>query len=162
MSPEAARNPPDPKLAPMDNLTPSQRSQCMSRVRTSGTDLEQLIEGQLRGLGLRYRRNDPSLPGKPDFVFLRRRVAVFVDGDFWHGYRFPVWKDQLSLFWQAKIESNRRRDRRNFRKLRKSGWNVVRLLQHQIRRDPQKCLIRITNALTVSAYDPRDSRHPCG
>lgn len=134
----------------MDNLTPVQRSHCMSRVRTSGTDLEQLIEDRIRGLRLRYRRNDPSLPGKPDFVFLRRRVAVFVDGDFWHRYRFPAWKAQLSVFWQIKIESNRRRDRRNFRKLRMNGWKVLRIWQHQIRQHPERCLIRIADALGVA------------
>lgn len=147
MLPAADSKSPDPSA--MDNLTPSQRSRCMSHVRTSGTDLEKLIEDQIRGLGLRYRRNDPTLPGKPDFIFLRRRVAVFVDGDFWHGYRFPVWKANLSSFWQTKIESNRRRDRRNFHTLRRRGWKVVRLWQHEIRNDPRRCLTRIADALSL-------------
>ncbi len=75
---------------------------------------------------------------------------MFVDGDFWHGYRFPAWKAQLSVFWQIKIESNRRRDRRNFRKLRMNGWKVLRIWQHQIRQHPERCLIRIADALGVA------------
>ena len=54
------------------------------------------------------------LPGKPDFVFIKARVVVFVDGDFWHGWRYPLWKQKLSDYWQKKIERNRHRDRYNF------------------------------------------------
>jgi len=75
------------------------------------------------------------LPGTPDIVFGRKRVAVFIDGDFWHGYRFPTWKDTLSQFWQNKIEKNRQRDKKNFAKLRRMGWRVVRIWQHEVERD---------------------------
>ena len=70
-----------------------------------------------------------NLPGKPDIVFTKRKIAIFIDGDFWHGYRFPTWKDSLSDFWQKKIEQNRIRDRKNFNKLRKRGWKVIRYLE---------------------------------
>jgi DNA mismatch endonuclease (patch repair protein) len=76
-------------------------------------------------------------------VFSRSRVAVFVDGDYWHGWRFPAWKDKLAAYWQEKIENNRRRDNRNFRRLRKDGWLVIRLWEHQVERDAERCVDRI-------------------
>jgi len=88
-----------------------------------------------------------ALPGRPDFVFAAARVAVFVDGDFWHGWRFPQWRDKLSEKWEAKIEATRRRDARNYRKLRRMGWKVVRLWEHQIERDMSSCLEKVLSAL---------------
>jgi DNA mismatch endonuclease (patch repair protein) len=131
----------------VDNLSPAARSYCMSRVRTRDTDLERLVVRRLRGRGFRFRRNDARLPGKPDIVFPEAKVAVFVDGDFWHGYRFPAWRDRVSPFWQEKIAKNRTRDQKNFRKLRRMGWRIVRLWQTQIRKDLDLCVCRITQVL---------------
>src|SRR5438105_7307144 len=109
----------------MDNLTKRQRSYCMSRVRSRNTDLEAMVRSELFRRGWRFRKHVSILPGTPDIVFARLRVAVFVDGDFWHGYRFPIWKTGLSHFWSVKIEKNRARDRKNFAKLRRLGWSPV-------------------------------------
>jgi len=76
-----------------------------------------------------------NLPGKPDIVFPKARVVVFLDGDFWHGYRFPQWKHKYSEFWQKKIGDTRKRDQRNFAKLRHMGWKVIRIWEHSIDRD---------------------------
>jgi len=132
-----------------DNLTPEQRSRCMSRVRNRDTGLELSLRRELHRRGLGFRKHVRELPGTPDVVFRRRRVAVFVDGDFWHGYRYPQWKHTQSRFWQAKIETNRARDRRNHAKLRRMGWHVVRLWQHQIERDLDACVERVLVALDV-------------
>src|SRR5688500_10604715 len=110
-----------------DNLTPQQRSYCMSRVKNRDTDLETAIRCGLHRRGLRFRKHVRLLAGSPDLVFPTARLAVFIDGDFWHGYRFPQWRRKLSPFWQAKIATNRDRDRRNFRKLRRNGWTVMRV-----------------------------------
>lgn len=134
-----------------DNLTPAQRSYCMSRIRGRDTGLERIVRLRLRRLGLRFQTNYSALPGRPDIVFVRRRVAVFVDGDFWHGYRFPLWSHQLSPFWQMKIAANRRRDERVFRRLRRAGWIVIRVWQHSIKSDPEAVAARITTALGVAA-----------
>src|SRR5262249_15118302 len=112
-----------------DNLTKKQRSFCMSRVRVRGTDIERLVRREIRKEGYRFRKNVKALPGTPDLVFQDRRVVVFVDGDFWHGYRFPVWMRKIPVFWRIKIARNRNRDRRNFRRLRKNGWTIIRLWQ---------------------------------
>src|SRR5947207_3188047 len=130
----------------MDNLTKKQRSHCMSRVRTTNTDLEELVCSALRRRGLRFRKHVRGRPGTPDVVFPAARVAVFIDGEFWHGYRFPTWRASMSGFWQEKIERNRARDRRNFARLRRQGWSVIRLWQHDIRTDLAPCVERIANA----------------
>src|ERR1039458_2841086 len=116
-----------------DNLTPAQRSYCMSQVKNADTGIEKVLRSELHRRGRRFRKHVPNMPGKPDIVFIRKKVAVFVDGDFWHGYRFPLWRHKLSVFWQKKIENNRDRDRRTFRKLRLRGWLVLRLWQHEIK-----------------------------
>lgn len=80
-------------------------------------------------------------------VFPSARVVVFIDGDFWHGWRYPAWKERLGPFWQQKIERNRLRDVRNFRKLRNAGWNVLRIWEHEVNIDVEACVDRINDAL---------------
>lgn len=80
-------------------------------------------------------------------VFPTARVVVFIDGDFWHGWRYPTWKKRLGLFWQQKIERNRLRDAKNFRKLRNAGWHVLRIWEHEVKVDVEACVDRISNAL---------------
>lgn len=104
----------------------------------------------LRALGWDFETHARDLPGRPDILFREAGVAVFVDGDFWHGWRFPIWKDKLSEKWEAKIEANRRRDARNFRRLRREGWQVVRIWEHQVERDIAACVARIEVRLPLS------------
>lgn len=127
----------------LDNLTPEQRSYCMSRVKGKDTGLEVQVRSALHGRGLRFRKHVKELPGRPDIVFSKARVAVFVDGDFWHGYGFPSWRHKLTAFWIKKISKNRDRDIRNHRKLRRMGWRVIRLWQHEIERNFNSCIARI-------------------
>lgn len=132
----------------MDNLTVHQRSYCMSRVRNRDTDLEALVRSELFRRGWRFRKHVSSLPGTPDIVFPRHALAIFVDGDFWHGYRFPEWQGNLSAFWVAKIQKNRKRDRNNFARLRRHGWRVVRLWQHDIKKDLHASVGRLEKMLS--------------
>ena len=134
-----------------DNLTPEQRSYCMSRIKGKDTGLERKVRSELHKRGLRFRKHVKDLPGKPDIVFPKARVVVFIDGDFWHGYRFPTWEHKVSEFWKEKINKNRERDRKNFRKLQAMGWRVIRLWQHEIKQDFEGCITRIIAAV-------RDSR----
>ncbi len=97
--------------------------------------------------GLTWESHVRELPGRPDFVFRADRVAVFVDGDFWHGWRFPQWREKLSDKWEDKIEATRRRDARNHRRLRRMGWKVVRIWEHQIGRSREACLMRVVSCL---------------
>jgi len=127
----------------MDNLTPAQRSHCMSRIKGKDTGLEVRIRSALHKKGLRFRKHVKALPGRPDIVFSKARVVVFVDGDFWHGYRFPLWQNKVSDFWKVKISKNRERDIKNHRKLRNMGWTVIRLWQHEIKNDFEASIAKI-------------------
>ena len=130
-----------------DHLTPEQRSRAMKRVKLKDGSLEKLVQSELRVHGLRFKRHVRSLPGRPDIVFNSEKVAVFVDGDFWHGWRLPAWEHKLSPFWRDKLRTNRARDRRNFRKLRSRGWKVIRLWQHQITANLEDSIAKITGTL---------------
>lgn len=130
-----------------DTLTPNQRSYCMSRVKGKDTSLERIVRSELHKRGYRFRKHVKELPGKPDIVFSKQKVAVFVDGDFWHGYRFSQWKIKLSPFWREKIGRNRERDRKNFSKLRAQGWKVIRLWGHQIKNDLDGCINKVVTEL---------------
>jgi len=88
-----------------------------------------------------------NLPGRPDMVFAGIKVLVFIDGDFWHGWQFPRWRTRLSPFWQAKIERNRKRDVRNFAKLRRAGWTIVRIWEHEILHNVHGCVDRIAEVV---------------
>ena len=126
-----------------DNLTKEQRSYTMSRIRSKNTTPEVVIRRLVHARGLRFRMHVKSLPGQPDLVFARAKLAVFIDGDFWHGWRFTSWKETLAEYWQKKIDGNRRRDCRNFRRLRRQGWAVIRIWEHQVKRDVATCVNRI-------------------
>lgn len=138
-----------------DRHTPAQRSYNMSRIRGLGTSIEVAVRRGLRRRGLTFRTNVMSLPGRPDVVFTVAKVAVFVDGDFWHGFRYPVWGRRLPRFWRAKIERNRARDRRNFGRLRRAGWRVVRVWEHEVRRDLEKCVERVVRTASSKAGKER-------
>lgn len=136
-----------------DNLTPAQRSYCMSRIKGKDTGLELRVRSALHRRGLRFRKHAKDLPGKPDIVFRKARVAVFVDGDFWHGYRFPSWKDKVSDFWKTKISKNKERDTANHRRLRQMGWTIIRLWQHSLDRDFEGCVEQIVTAVSAAQID---------
>lgn len=136
-----------------DNLTSEQRKYCMSQVKNKDTELEITIRSSLHKLGFRFRKHVKELPGTPDLVFSKAKLAVFIDGDFWHGYRFPVWKDKISEFWQKKINLNRERDQKNFKKLRNLGWKVLRLWKHQIKKAPDRCIHKILMSLNKTSSE---------
>jgi len=147
-----------------DVMTAKQRSRLMSRIRGKDTAPERYLNELFCASGFSFVRHDATLPGKPDFVFAHSKVVVFVDGDFWHGWRFPVWQHRLRPFWKTKIAKNRARDQRNFQKLRRSGWNVVRIWEHEVETDVRKCVERIAALIGIApdnaAMDARYSALP--
>lgn len=130
-----------------DIMSPEKRSAVMARIRGKDTGPEQKVAAALAEKGLEWESHASDLPGRPDFVFRPDRVAVFVDGDFWHGWRFLTWRDKLSESWEAKIEGNRRRDIKNRRLLRRMDWKVVRLWEHQVTRDIDVCVAKVMRVL---------------
>jgi DNA mismatch endonuclease (patch repair protein) len=121
----------------------------MAAVKGKNTSLERTLAAALETLPYHFQRNVANLPGKPDFVFSKHKLIVFVDGDFWHGWRFPLWQSKLQPYWQMKIARNRRRDRINFRKLRRQGWTVLRIWEHELKGGPAAVLIRIHQILRL-------------
>ena len=119
-----------------DFLTKRERSSLMSRIRSKDTGIERTIFREIRAAKIHFRRNDRRTPGSPDLVFPKQKIAVFLDGGFWHGYQFKKWSHRLRPFWRNKILTNIKRDNRNRRKLRRQGWVVLRFWQHQIQKDP--------------------------
>lgn len=134
----------------MDTLTRAERSERMSRVRRAGNKSTELrMVDLLRAAGIRGWRRGAQLSGAPDFVFRRERIAVFVDGCFWHGCprhrRTP--KSQIA-FWTAKLTGNMKRDRAVTRELRASGWIIVRIWECALARSRAKRTVaRIDRAL---------------
>ena len=98
--------------------------------------IEVQIRSALHRHDLRFRKHVKELPGKPDAVFTRAKIAVFIDEDFWHGYGFSKWEDQLSSeYWRVKISKNRIRDVKNHFALRADGWRIIRVWEHSIKKD---------------------------
>ena len=123
-----------------DTLSKQERSALMSRIRGTNTGTERRVFSALRRYGVYFARHAKELPGKPDVVFRRVKLAVFIDGDFWHGRHYDDWKDGLTDFWRIKIEGNMVRDRRARAKLRAAGWSVLRFWSKDIDKDPESCV----------------------
>lgn len=134
-----------------DVFTKAQRSRCMSAIRGKGNkDTELRLILIFRRCGIRgWRRNQP-LPGKPDFLFRKERAAVFVDGCFWHGCRAHLRMPQGNReYWVAKIGRNAERDKRITRILRRKGWAVVRIWEHELKQ-PERVARKILQRLGVT------------
>jgi DNA mismatch endonuclease (patch repair protein) len=123
----------------------------MARIRGRDTGPERALAAALAERGCAPERHAHDLPGCPDFVDRTSRVAVFVDGDFWHGWRFDSWRDKLSEKWEEKIDGNRLRDARSRRALRRDGWKVIRLWEHQVERDAASCATRVMTILASAS-----------
>jgi DNA mismatch endonuclease (patch repair protein) len=129
------------------------QSELMSRVRSAGN-----VSTEIRLIDLLKRhklsgwRRSSKLIGKPDFVWASARLALFVDGCFWHGHTCPrnLKPRTNQNYWQQKIRRNILRDRKVARKLRAEGWNVIRIWECALARHPSRCLLRIQKALSKS------------
>jgi|SRR3989338_3361711 len=130
----------------MDRHTPLQRSYNMSRIKSKNTEPEVLIFNLLKIRGIKFKKHY-SIPGKPDIAFPKLKLAVFIDGEFWHGRNFSDWKDTISPFWLDKIGKNIIRDRKNFRVLKKDDWIILRLWGRDIVKNPEKAIQRIIKLL---------------
>ena len=131
-----------------DVLTREQRSYNMSRIRGKNTKPELIFRKALWSAGLRYRLSS-KLPGKPDLVFLGKKVTVFVDGCFWH--KCPEhfqWPKTQPDFWRQKITRTVERDKEVTDQLKKMGWTVVRIWEHELRNSLEKTVKRIDHALS--------------
>ncbi|MDO4771186.1 DNA mismatch endonuclease Vsr [Porphyromonas sp.] len=130
----------------MDRLTKEQRHRNMSANKGKGTKIELLFGRLLWNAGVRYRKNDNTVFGHPDFVIRNMKIAIFCDGDFWHGRNWETRKNDHKSnreFWLSKIERNIERDKEVNKQLEIQGWKVFRFWETEITREPDKCLNRI-------------------
>lgn len=136
----------------MDHVTKAVRSKIMAAVRSRGNTTTELPLGrQMWGIGIRGYRKHWHVPGRPDFAWPGRKVAVFVDGCFWHGCSCKYLPRTNTEFWRNKIEANKRRDRRVSQTLRKSGWTVLRIKECAVRKPAT--LARIVRAVSMRALE---------
>lgn len=128
----------------MDNLTKEYRQKNMRNIRSKNTIPEKLIMRGLRKRGICFAKYVSTMPGKPDIVFRRRKVVVFIDSDFWHCHpkHFIMPKTNVK-YWRSKIRSNQVRDKRVNNYLKKDGWKVMRIWEHEIKHNTNKCVNKI-------------------
>lgn len=130
----------------MDVLTKEQRSYCMSRIHGKNTKPELMLRECLWKFGFRYRLHY-RLPGKPDIVFPGKRIAIFVDGCFWHGCPVHGVRPKTNKrFWREKINGNIERDERNTTQLTANGWTVLRFWEHDVKKSLANVLAVISKA----------------
>lgn len=127
-------------------------SRAKSRNKGKDTAAELLLREALWAIGVRYRLHVADLPGKPDVVFPKQKMAVFVDGDFWHGRNWQELEKKLRKranpdYWVAKIEYNRARDLEQTKALKDQGWTVLRLWEKEVKRDPDAAVEKVLLAL---------------
>lgn len=140
------------KVPRYTEFTPASKlaSDIKRKNRSRDTRAELLLRRELWRRGLRYRLHDPKLPGKPDIVFPRAKLAVFIDGDFWHGRNWRQRKARLAQganapYWIAKIEANIQRDRHLSKQLRRMGWTVVRIWETDVLENVRTCADKIAH-----------------
>ena len=126
----------------VDVFTPEKRSCVMSRIRGTNTKIDLRMNEMLGSMRWKYEMY-PKMFGSPDFILPRKRIVIFCDGDFWHGYRYHQKKRLAKKFWRDKIERNMRRDLAVSRKLRRDGWSVLRFWEHDIEKRTGMCIDRI-------------------
>lgn len=125
----------------MDKLSKTQRSRNMAKVKNKNTSLELAVRKSLHSKGFRYRLHR-DLPGKPDIVFAKKQIAVFVNGCFWHNHGCLKSKlpETNSDFWRSKLEGNRLRDENNTDQLKELGWTVFTLWECELKKDFENTL----------------------
>jgi DNA mismatch endonuclease, patch repair protein len=129
-------------------------SQAKRSNRRRDTPHEVLPRRELWRLGLRFKKNARSLPGKPDIVFPGLRISVFCDGDFWHGRKWQELKPKLdqgtnAAYWSAKLASNIERNLHNTALLQEAGWQVIRLWETGIKQDPEAAARRVKKVVAA-------------
>jgi DNA mismatch endonuclease (patch repair protein) len=124
----------------MDNITKKQRKKCMKNIKGSDTELELSFRKYIWNKGLRGYRVNNSIKGKPDLYFPKQKIAIFIDGCFWH--KCPecyVRPKSRNKYWDAKIENNVKRDEKITKELTKQGIDVLRFWGHEIKNNIEKC-----------------------
>lgn len=136
----------------MDNLTVQQRRKNMQHIKSKDTKIEVMLRKALWNKGYRYRKNYRGLPGNPDIVLTKYKIAIFCDGEFFHGKDWEVLKPRLEKsnngsYWVNKISRNRERDDEVNKRLLFEGWTVIRFWGDEIKKDVDGCVKVVEEAV---------------
>lgn len=128
-----------------DKFSKETRSRIMSRIRSKRTSPEKVLRKALWGKGFIYQ---PKMVGNPDFAHKKRKIILFIDGDFWHGYNWKkLGKVPPKKYWQGKIERNIKRDKKYNKMLKEKGYKVIRFWEHEIETNLNACVKEILNLI---------------
>ena len=142
--------------------TTRERSELMSRIKAQNTKPEIKLRKVLWALGLRYQKNVKSLPGKPDIVLRKYKLVIFIDGEFWHGFKWEEKKGKIKSnreFWIPKIERNMQRDREVNERLEALGYTVIRFWEQQVKKDLNWCINLVLEKISY-ALNEEDWNNP--
>lgn len=134
----------------MKQKTQEQISKNMKAVKNKDSEIERILRKELWSRGLRYRKNIKTVFGKPDIAFIGKKVAVFCDSEFWHGYAWEIYQEDFrsnQSFWIPKIERNMQRDIEVNNRLRSEGWTVLRFWGREIKKNTSACADIIEKAV---------------
>lgn len=149
----------------MDDLTPEQRRKNMQAIRSKDTSIEVALRNALWHRGIRYRKNYKRLPGKPDIVITKHRIAVFCDSDYWHGYDWENRHKRIKSnreYWIPKIERNMQRDKEVTARLQREGWTVLRFWEWQIKKHLDTCVDVVIKTITeISTQNEGKEKNSC-
>lgn len=148
----------------MDNLTKEQRHRNMKNIKSEDTSIELLLRKALWKKGYRYRKNYTKLPGKPDIVLIKYKIAIFCDGEFFHGKDWIINKERIergnnSQYWIKKISRNMERDKENGQALFFQGWTVIRFWGRDIKKNVDECIQVIEECIFSVKMDSEDKNN---
>lgn len=133
----------------------------MANVRLKGGKAETILAKSLWHIGIRYRKNYKKLPGSPDIAITKQKIAIFVDGEFWHGENWEVRKEKLKKnrdYWIEKIEENIARDKRNDLLLIEAGWTPVHFWEKEVLKKTDDCIKKILDLTTSEEVNQHRSK----
>lgn len=135
----------------MDSLSREKRSWNMAQIKSKDTKIEVSVRKYLFAKGLRYRKNDKKLPGKPDMVFPKYKTVIFVNGCFWHmhkGCKYGRLPKSNTVYWKEKLERNVTNDYIHYQQLQDMGWDVIVLWECELKKDFEGIMDRVVSQLT--------------
>jgi DNA mismatch endonuclease, patch repair protein len=131
-----------------DRISKNDRSKIMSTIRSENTKIETLVFRELRKRKIYFQKHYSKIDGKPDIALPKKKKAIFIDGDFWHGYGyFGLIRRLPKGYWKEKIRKNVKRDKRVNRLLRKQGWKIIRIWEHDLLNNFDKSIEKIVTFL---------------
>ena len=134
-----------------DSVSSTRRSEIMSHIKSKDTSTELLVRRKLFSMGYRYRVNFKALPGKPDIVFTKKKIAIFIHGCYWHGHdcgsRYAHTSQSNKTYWGPKIERTRQRDQEHIRALENDGWTVVVMWECELKLEFDQTMKRLLDII---------------